>query len=397
VLVPVCCTARGVLEASEAVVSTWLLVAGDFSPTGGMDMANLALARFLADRQETVHLVAHRAHEELAGRPNVIIHRVPRPLGSHWLGGPLLAWSGRKQAHQLVHCGARVVLNGGNCNWPDINWVHFVHAAFSPQVKGSVLRTLKNRLAHKQALATERACLLRSRVVICNSARTARDVVERIGVHEQRVRVVYYGTDPTRFRPVTESDRRAARLRLNWSLSRPVVAFVGALGDRRKGFDALFEAWRLLCQSPDWDCDLIVIGAGAELPSWKRRARDEHLGERIRFLGFCSDVAGVFSACDALIHPARYEAYGLAVHEALSCSLPALVSAEAGVAEMYPDDFRALLLTRPDDPNDLVNRLRGWRRELDAFKLKMVPFAQRLRARTWSCSSSRPSHAQLRR
>ena len=25
---------------------------------------------------------------------------------------------------------ARVVVNGGNCAWPDINWVHAVHAAW---------------------------------------------------------------------------------------------------------------------------------------------------------------------------------------------------------------------------------------------------------------------------
>ena len=51
----------------------------------------------------------------------------------------------------------------------------------------------------------------------------------------------------------------------------------------------------------------------------------------------------VFAACDLLIHPARYEAYGLAVHEALCRGLPALVSATAGVAERYPEDLGQLL------------------------------------------------------
>lgn len=72
----------------------WLLVAGDFSPLGAMDRANMALARYLADRGP-VHLVTHRAWEDLAADPNVAVHLVPRPFGRHMLGGPLLAWVGQ--------------------------------------------------------------------------------------------------------------------------------------------------------------------------------------------------------------------------------------------------------------------------------------------------------------
>jgi hypothetical protein len=38
----------------------WLVVAGDFTPLGGMDVANLALARHLARRGDEVHVVAHQ-------------------------------------------------------------------------------------------------------------------------------------------------------------------------------------------------------------------------------------------------------------------------------------------------------------------------------------------------
>ena len=42
---------------------------------------------------------------------------------------------------------------------------------------------------------------------------------------------------------------------------------------------------------------------------------------------FAADVAPVIAAADVLVHPARYEAYGLGVHEALCRGLPAIVSA----------------------------------------------------------------------
>ena len=115
-----------------------------------------------------------------------------------------------------------------------------------------------------------------------------------------------------------------------------MVAFVGALGDRRKGFDRLFDAWQQLCRDPAWDADLVVAGHGGELTQWRRLAASSGLDGRIRFLGFRDDVSTVLAAADVLVHPARYEAYGLGVHEAICRGLPAIVSAAAGVAELYP-------------------------------------------------------------
>ena len=42
---------------------------------------------------------------------------------------------------------------------------------------------------------------------------------------------------------------------------------------------------------------------------------------------FRGDVATVIAAADVLVHPARYEAYGLGVHEAICRGVPAIVTA----------------------------------------------------------------------
>ena len=64
------------------------------------------------------------------------------------------------------------------------------------------------------------------------------------------------------------------------------------------------------------------------------------VGESVRFLGYRKDLAQLLQASDALIAPTRYDSYGLGVHEALCCGLPALVSAGAGVAERYPERLK---------------------------------------------------------
>ena len=74
----------------------------------------------------------------------------------------------------------------------------------------------------------------------------------------------------------------------------------------------------------------IRVGAGATIDAWKARAESEGLAQSIEFLGFRRDVQKVLGACDILVSPARYEAYGLNVHEALCLGLPALVTRDAG-------------------------------------------------------------------
>jgi len=277
-----------------------------------------------------------------------------------------------------------VVVNGGNCPFPDVNWVHYVHAAYQPETVASWPRRLKSRFERPWDLRAERTAIRTARVVVCNSNRTRRDVIERLGVHPDRAVTVYYGCDPDRLRPATSTERIALRTKLGWPADRPVVMFVGALGDRRKGFDTVFKAWHELSRSADWDALLAVVGHGTELPQWERRVADANLANHVCFLGFRTDVPDLLRAADALVSPTRYEAYGLGVHEAICCGLPGLVSADAGVAERYPPELGDLLLPNPDDANELVTHLRRWRVNIEGFAARVRPLSDRLLAHSWA-------------
>jgi glycosyltransferase involved in cell wall biosynthesis len=364
-------------------MTEWLLVAGDFTPLGGMDRANHALASALASWPGNhLHLVTHRAWPDLAEHAAVRVERVARPAGSHLLGAPLLSHAAARQARRLG-ASARVVANGGNADTADVNWVHYVHAAHAPVARGW-RRTVQGTIAHRYDVMRERQALGRARLVICNSERTADDVRTRVGVNPSRVRVVYYGSDAAQLSLVTPEERAAARRELGWDPDRPVAAFVGALGDRRKGLDRLLEAWDLLCADTRWDVSLAVVGGGSELDAWRQRVADRGLARRVNFLGFRNDVARLLAACDVLVHPARYEAYGLGVHEAICRGLPALVSARAGVAELYPESLRDWLIEDVENAHEIAAQLRRWRIECETAAARFRPLSDRLRSRTWN-------------
>jgi glycosyltransferase involved in cell wall biosynthesis len=364
-----------------------VLVSGDFTPLGGMDHANHGLASYLARRPDTeVHLVTHRAWPDLQALPDLTVHPVARPLGKHMLGWPLLDLAGRRLAKRLGP-GTHVVVNGGNCRWNDINWVHYVHAAWNPRPLGGFVRRTKAIAAARLDRSFERANLLRARIVIANSERTRADLIEHVGVRPDRVHTVYYGVDPDQFRPATTAERAEIRHRLGWD-DRPTVAFVGGLGDLRKGFDTLFEAWRRLV-ARGWDARLAVIGAGSTLAYWSDQARTHGLDRSIAFLGFRSDVPELLRVCDALVSPTRYEAYGLNVHEALCSGLPAFVSRSAGVAERYPEELHSYLIPDPEDAADLAARLTCWRERGQADASALRALSDRLRTLTWDHMAER--------
>jgi glycosyltransferase involved in cell wall biosynthesis len=364
---------------------SFTIVAGDFVKTGGMDRANYALADYVSRSGSSVELVTHRAASELAERANVSVHRVPKPLGSYTLGDPLLARAGRRAAAARRAAHGVTILNGGNCVARAVNWVHYVHAAYRPDFERSVSGA-RRALYHAHARRQERLALRAAELVITNSEATRRAVIERIGVDEQRVAVVYYGLDSALFAPNDAEERARARNELGFR-DRPTVAFVGALGDRRKGFDTVFEAWRTLARDPGWDVDLVAAGAGSELEVWRERAARAGLAQRIRLLGFRRDVPRILAACDALVSPTRYEAFGLGVLEALAKAMPAFVSARAGVAELYPPELRHLLLEEPESARELAEKLRVWRAHGDGRRAALGQFSERIRERDWDTAS----------
>src|SRR5262249_30760706 len=151
---------------------------------------NAALATYLLDRGHPVHLVTHGVDAGFLRRRGATVHLVPRPAGSFLVGELLLERRGRAVARAVgrQHPGARVVVNGGCCHWPDVNWVHCLHQAWPCSDRGApVWFRLKNRLAKAWARRRERAAVTAARVVVANSERTRRDLLSYLGLPPGRV------------------------------------------------------------------------------------------------------------------------------------------------------------------------------------------------------------------
>jgi len=164
--------------------------------------------------------------------------------------------------------------------------------------------------------------------VFVNSRFTGNEVVELLGVGEERVVVAYPGIDP-RFRQEGEAA----------DLGAPYVLGVSTL-EPRKNLPALVAAFQeLRRRRPD------VILALAGLEGWEREPLAE---EGVRLLGFVPDdeLARLYRGAAAFAYPSRFEGFGIPVVEAQASGVPAVVSSHPSLDEASGD---AALRVDPDD------------------------------------------------
>lgn len=130
---------------------------------------------------------------------------------------------------------------------------------------------------------------------------------------------------------------------------------------RRKGHDRLFDA---LAGLQDLEWELSIVGSSQVDPEWavglRTRAQELGIAGRLTWLETLEEEAlrQTMARHGLLVHPARYEAYGMVLTEALASGLPVL-STEAG-ALVGLESAAVMHLPSSGDPLEWSEVLRSW-------------------------------------
>jgi UDP-glucose:(heptosyl)LPS alpha-1,3-glucosyltransferase len=153
----------------------------------------------------------------------------------------------------------------------------------------------------------------------------------------------FYQTERERFhvlppgierRTFTDEQKLAARDRVRrengWPATDNLLLLVGS-GFRVKGLDRAIRSLAALPKELREHTRLVVVGQNRP-GEFELLARTSGVADRVHFLGGRNDVFDFLLAADLLVHPARSEAAGMILLEALTAGLPVAVTDVCGYA-----------------------------------------------------------------
>ena len=217
------------------------------------------------------------------------------------------------------------------------------------------LRLPYSRIGHAWQYALAR----RADAIIAVSEATRRDVIERLRIPAERVRVIAEAVDPAFATSVTVAERDAARARIGVSAQgERYVIYVGQF-DPRKNMDALFSAFARAA-SRDSGLRLVVVGTLGKLASFLRVALERSRLDpaKVVVTGNVDDrlLAALYAGAECLLHPAHFEGFGLTALESLACGTPVVAYRAGAVAEVV-GEAGLLVEPGPDSLGDALVRL----------------------------------------
>jgi glycosyltransferase involved in cell wall biosynthesis len=188
----------------------------------------------------------------------------------------------------------------------------------------------------------ERALTRRAARIVAITRALARFQIDRVGLPAEKVEVIHYGLDDLP-RPwgVNPRDDVLSDARILLSVSRL---------EPQKGLDVAVRALpHVLRQHPD--AHLVVLGEGPQRGELAQLAQS--LDVPVHLPGRVPDVAAWLRRAEVLVHPARWEGFGLALLEAMLASLPIVATNVSSVPEIVADGETGLLVPA-DEPATLA-------------------------------------------
>lgn len=230
---------------------------------------------------------------------------------------------------------------------PDLLHTHLVHAdVYGALVPGPALVSTKHNddpFRTGPFRHVERLLARRARRVIAITEALRRFNIERIGLPAAKVEVVHYGLDRL-------PEPWAENLEIGVPGDARVLLSVARLA-RQKGVDVAVRALARVREAEP-RAVLVVLGEGPERAALEGLAASLGVGPALFLPGRVGDVAAWYRRAEVVVHPARWEGFGLALLEGMLAARPVVASRVSSAPELVEDGHTGLLVP-PDDPEAL--------------------------------------------
>lgn len=194
----------------------------------------------------------------------------------------------------------------------------------------------KEFFTHAQALYAGtmlRIAIARSSRIIAVSRQTKRDLMHYFQAPEDKIRVIYEAADPSFAKSGPDEVRRVLR---RYNLPQTYFLYVGSIKPH-KNVDWLISLFREGRASGKISGDLVLVGRkDRKYPEALRSLGELDSGGGIHLLNGLarSELMALYSGAISLVHPSRYEGFGLTPLEAMACGTPVIALKAGSIPEV---------------------------------------------------------------
>lgn len=221
---------------------------------------------------------------------------------------------------------------------------------YPPGIKGK-LRFEKQKLALKTVSA-----------IITDSHSSKLDIVEYLGVPEDKVFVVYLAANPSL---VAQKDEIIRRIGRKYKLPKEYVLYVGDI-NYNKNIPQLIKMLKFLPER----VHLVCVGRNfieQDIPEWRWIETQLALSDVSKRVHFLTDVRGdatddlsaIYSGSLCYLQPSLYEGFGLPILEAMQCRT-AVVSTNTSSLPEVGGEFAVYTGTKAEELAEGVEEVLEW-------------------------------------
>lgn len=183
----------------------------------------------------------------------------------------------------------------------------------------------------------------KSNIIIADSNNTKTDLINKLGISKNKIRVIYPGVDTSKFYPkkIFKSDTKK-------------ILYLGGL-IKRKGIYELLFAFNKLIQIRK-DIKLLIAGCGEEELKLRQEVAKNSINDYVEFLGFVDEnkIVETYHKADLFVYLSKYEGFGYTPLEAMACGIPVLASNMSSIPEVVG---KAGILVNPYDTFAIYNNI----------------------------------------
>lgn len=304
----------------------------------------LALADRMGDNHHYVLFASGETAVRLRSfdpsRFSVVRADIPHYSASEHLRMPYLVLASRLDAMHWPHLNVPFW-----CPAPYAVTIHDLTVLHFPETRASNLPAWKYRLkvwGYRRVLAN---AVKRAKRIIAVSEFTKRDMVRHLGVHPDKISVIYLGVEKMLLgtelmRNTPQFDQMLAE---KFRITKQYILYVGSAYPH-KNLERLIDAYVLLRTACQRNWQLVLAGRTdsfyERLASYADKTiTDPHYRRDLVFTGSVSDkeLDGMYRGAKCFVFPSWYEGFGLPPLEAASRSIPVVCSKAASLAEVMAD------------------------------------------------------------